>query len=42
MSRLACWLRSFCIATMMPVGTWVSRTAEEVLFTFCPPAPLAR
>ena len=24
----------------MPVGLWISRTAEEVLFTCCPPAPL--
>ena len=28
--------------TTMPVGLWVRRTAEEVLLTFCPPAPLAR
>ena len=26
----------------MPVGMCVKRTAEEVLLTFCPPAPLER
>src|SRR5436305_112630 len=26
----------------MPVGRWVSRTAEPVLLTCCPPAPCAR
>ena len=26
----------------MPVGMWVSRTAEEVLLTCWPPAPEAR
>ncbi len=26
----------------MPVGAWVRRTAESVLFTCWPPAPLAR
>ena len=26
----------------MPVGKWVTRTAESVLLMCCPPAPLAR
>ena len=42
MSRLRPWLRSFWQATTMPLGKWVRRTADEVLFTFWPPAPDAR
>ena len=42
MERFFCWLRSFCMATTMPVGRWVMRTAESVLFTFWPPAPEER
>ena len=42
MSRLRPWLRSFWQATTMPLGKWVMRTADEVLLTFCPPAPEAR
>ena len=26
----------------MPVGTWRMRTAESVVFTPCPPGPVAR
>ena len=28
-----CWLRSSCMATTVPVGIWVMRTAESVLLT---------
>ena len=38
-SLFAVWLRSFCTETTMPLGMCVSRTAESVLFTCCPPAP---
>ena len=41
-SRFWCWLRSDWTATTMPVGRWVSRTAESVLLTCWPPAPEAR
>ena len=34
--------RSFWHWTTMPVGRCVIRTAESVLFTCWPPAPLAR
>ena len=34
--------RSFWHCTTIPVGRWVIRTAESVLFTCWPPAPLAR
>jgi hypothetical protein len=34
--------RSFWHWTTMPVGLWVIRTAESVLLTCWPPAPLAR
>ena len=34
--------RSFWHCTTIPVGRCVIRTAESVLFTCCPPAPLAR
>ena len=36
------WLRSFWQETTIPVGRWVSRTAESVVFTPCPPGPLDR
>ncbi len=41
-SRLRFWLRSFWQATTMPVGRWVTRTAESVTLTCWPPAPLER
>ena len=41
-SRFWYWLRSTWQETTMPVGICVRRTAEEVLLTFCPPAPLER
>ena len=34
--------RSFWHCTTVPVGLWVIRTAESVLFTCWPPAPEAR
>ena len=34
--------RSFWHETTIPVGRCVIRTAESVLFTCCPPAPLER
>ncbi len=34
--------RSFWHCTTIPVGRWVIRTAESVLLTCWPPAPLAR
>ena len=42
LSLLRCWERSDWHCTTMPEGRWVMRTAEEVLFTCWPPAPLAR
>ena len=42
LSRFWNWLRSCWHSTTMPVGLWMSRTAEEVLFTCWPPAPEAR
>ncbi len=39
MARFLCWLFSSCIATTMPVGRWVMRTALSVLLTCWPPAP---
>lgn len=36
-----CWLRSSWMATTSPEGTWVTRTAELVVLTCCPPAPPA-
>ena len=41
-SRLRCWLRSACDWTTIPVGRWVMRTADSVLLTCWPPAPLER
>src|SRR2546421_411024 len=34
--------RSFWQDTTIPVGRWVIRTAESVVFTLCPPGPLDR
>ncbi len=42
LSRFWNWLRSCWHSTTVPVGLWISRTAEEVLFTCCPPAPEER
>ena len=36
------WLFSFWQLATMPVGRWVIRTAESVVFTLCPPGPLER
>jgi hypothetical protein len=33
---------SSCIDTTSPVGTWVIRTAESVVFTLWPPGPVER
>ena len=41
-ARFCSWLRSSCIATTIPVGRWVMRTAESVVFTLWPPGPLER
>ena len=41
-SRFWNWLRSAWHSTTVPVGLWMRRTAEEVLLTCWPPAPLAR
>ena len=38
-ARFWSWLRSSCMATTMPVGLWVMRTAESVVFTLWPPGP---
>ncbi len=38
-ARFWSWLRSSCIVTTTPVGTWVMRTAESVVLTCWPPAP---
>ena len=38
-SRFCSWLFSFWQLTTMPVGRWVMRTAESVVFTDCPPGP---
>ena len=37
-----CWEDSSWQVTTNPVGIWVMRMADSVLFTCCPPAPLAR
>ena len=42
LARFWSWLRSSCIATAIPVGLWVIRTAESVVFTPWPPGPDAR
>ena len=36
------WLFSCWHFTMMPVGLWVSRTAESVVLTDWPPEPVER
>ena len=36
------WLFSSWQVTTRPVGLWVMRTAESVVFTDCPPGPLER
>src|ERR1700688_3193201 len=41
-ARFLCCERSFWQLTTMPLGKWVIRTAESVLLTCWPPAPLAR
>jgi hypothetical protein len=40
--RFLCWERSDWQCTAIPVGTWVMRMADSVLFTCCPPAPPER
>ena len=40
--RFCCWERSSCMATTMPVGRWVMRTAESVVLTPWPPWPPER
>ena len=39
--RLASWKRSLWAVTTIPVGLWVSLTAVETFWTFCPPWELA-
>ncbi len=39
LARFWIWLFSSCMATTMPVGRWVMRTAESVVLTDCPPGP---
>ena len=41
-SRFCSWLFSFWQLTTMPVGRWVIRTAESVVFTLWPPGPEER
>ncbi len=41
-SRFWNWDRSCWHSTTVPVGLWMSRTAEEVLLMCCPPAPEER
>ena len=41
-SRFCSWDFSFWQLTTMPVGRWVIRTAESVVFTLWPPGPLER
>src|SRR5699024_7879558 len=41
-SRFLVCERSDCQETIVFVGKWVMRTAESVVFTCCPPAPLER
>ena len=42
LARFWIWLFSSCMATTMPVGRWVIRTAESVVLTDCPPGPVER
>ena len=37
-ARFCNWLRSSCMVTTRPLGLCVTRTAESVVFTLCPPA----
>ena len=41
-SLFCSWDFSFWQDTTMPVGRWVIRTAESVVFTDCPPGPEER
>ena len=41
-SLFLCWERSFWQPATMPVGRWVMRTAESVVFTCWPPLPPER
>ena len=41
-SRFWSWDFSSCIETTIPVGLWVMRTAESVVFTDWPPGPEER
>jgi hypothetical protein len=41
-SRFWIWDFSSCMATTMPVGRWVTRTAESVVLTDWPPGPVER
>ena len=40
--RTSCCDRESCMETEIPVGMWVSRIADSVLLTCCPPAPRDR
>ena len=42
MLRFLSWLFSCWHFTTMPVGLWVSRTAESVVLTLWPPEPVER
>jgi hypothetical protein len=42
LARFWIWLFSSCMATTRPVGRWVMRTAESVVFTDWPPGPVDR
>ena len=42
LTRFCCWERSSCIATIIPVGRCVIRTAESVVLTPWPPCPPER
>ena len=42
LARFWIWLFSSCMATTMPVGRWVMRTAESVVLTDWPPGPVER
>ncbi len=41
-SLFCSWLFSFWQDTTSPLGRWVIRTAESVVFTLCPPGPEER
>ena len=41
-SRFWSWLRSSWLLATSPVGSWIRRTADDVLLMCCPPAPDAR